>query len=258
MWNQSSTCSASDLLLDGSQTGIPIGKNCDRRGFGDSALAHGKIDRAHRLGTSVANEGKTGGMPIAIQRLPCNHFEVSFRPLVSISDVPTIQPHDQFFTLPVRRTGSERFCRLLQPSAHLHRPVAHRAGSGLCGQRQKLAQEISDLSKRQQRSHLGREIPQLGRDRTLVCEQCGEAVRVPSRARASSYSLDAGHMPLNLRCYNFLLQACKQRFAFGYRQSHTVAGESSSDRSIMPTSRSTTLPGTTSTTSLIVHFIPRD
>src|ERR1700722_17693151 len=63
-------------------------------------------------------------------------------------------------------------------------------GSGLCGQRQKLAQEISDLSKRQQRSHLGREIPQLGRDRTLVCEQCGEAVRVPSRARASSYSPD--------------------------------------------------------------------
>src|SRR5580704_7509587 len=82
------------LLLDGSQTDIPIGKNCDRRGFGDSALAHGKIDRAHRLGTSIAHEGKTRGMPIAIQRLPCNRFEVSFRPLVSISDVPTIQPHD--------------------------------------------------------------------------------------------------------------------------------------------------------------------
>src|ERR1700722_9533318 len=65
-----------NLLLDGSQTGIPIGKNCDRRGFGDSALAHGKIDRTRRLGTSIAHEGKTGGMPIAIQRLPCNPLEV--------------------------------------------------------------------------------------------------------------------------------------------------------------------------------------
>jgi hypothetical protein len=105
-----------NLLLDGSQTGIPIGKNCDRRGFGDSALAHGKIDRSHRLGTSIAHEGKTGGMPIAIQRLPCNHFEVSFRPLVSISDVPTIQLHDQFFTLrcdePVASASAD-FCSRL-------------------------------------------------------------------------------------------------------------------------------------------------
>jgi len=43
-----------NLLLDGSQTGIPVGKNCDRSGFGDSALAHGKIDRARRLGTAIA------------------------------------------------------------------------------------------------------------------------------------------------------------------------------------------------------------
>jgi hypothetical protein len=137
MWNQSSTCSAfrRHLLLDGSQTDIPIGKNCDRRGFGDSALAHGKIDRAHRLGTSIAHEGKTRGMPIAIQRLPCNHFEVSFRPLVSISDVPTIQPHDQFFTRPVRRTGSQHFRRLLQSFPHLHRSVAHGPGCSTSRQR---------------------------------------------------------------------------------------------------------------------------
>jgi hypothetical protein len=42
---------------------IPIGKNRDRSGFADSALLHGKIDRAHRLGTSIAHEGKTGGIP---------------------------------------------------------------------------------------------------------------------------------------------------------------------------------------------------
>src|ERR1035437_9918699 len=31
---------------------------------------------------------------------------------------------------------------------------------------------------------------------------------------------DAGNMPLNLRGYDLLLQACKQSFAFSYRQSH--------------------------------------
>jgi hypothetical protein len=39
---------------------------------------------------------------------------------------------------------------------------------------------------------------------------------------------------------------------------HAETGQTSSVRSIEPTSRSTGLPGTTSTTSLIVHFIPRD
>ena len=97
------------LLLDGSQTDIPTGTNFDRRGFGDSALAHGKIDRAHPLGTSIAHEGKTRGIPIAIQRLPCNHFEVSFRPRVSISDVPAIQADYQLFRGLVRRGGSENF-----------------------------------------------------------------------------------------------------------------------------------------------------
>src|SRR3984957_7819856 len=65
------------LLLDGSQTDIPIGKNCDRRGFGDSALAHGKIDRAHRLGTSIAHEGKTGGIALALEDFARHDLEVS-------------------------------------------------------------------------------------------------------------------------------------------------------------------------------------
>jgi len=59
-----------NLLLDGSQTDIPIGKNCDRGGFGDSALPHGKIDRAHCLGTSITHEGKTGGIALAWRTLP--------------------------------------------------------------------------------------------------------------------------------------------------------------------------------------------
>src|ERR1700678_4381520 len=101
------------LLLDGSQPRFPIAKNCDRRGFGDSALAHSKIDRARRLGTSIAHAGKTGGMPFAIERLARHDFEVSFRPLVSISDVPAIQADYQLFRGLVRRRGSEHFRRLL-------------------------------------------------------------------------------------------------------------------------------------------------
>jgi len=93
------------LLLDGSQTDIPIGKNCDRGGFGDSALPHGKIDRAHCLGTSITHEGKTGGIALAAR----HDLEVSFRPRVSISDVPAIQADYQLFRGLVRRGGSEDF-----------------------------------------------------------------------------------------------------------------------------------------------------
>src|ERR1035441_10452946 len=95
-----------NLLLNGSQTGIPIAKNCDRRGFGDSALPHGKIDRAHRLRTSIAHAGKTGRMPLAIERFARHDLEVSFRPLVAISDVPAIQADYQLFRGLVRRRGS--------------------------------------------------------------------------------------------------------------------------------------------------------
>jgi hypothetical protein len=98
------------LLLDGSQTDIPIGENFDRRGFGDSALAHGKIDRAHRLGTSIAHEGKTGGIALALEDFARHDLEVSFRPRVSISDVPAIQADYQLFRGLVRRGGSENFC----------------------------------------------------------------------------------------------------------------------------------------------------
>ena len=57
-------------------------------------------------------------------------------------------------------------------------------------------------------------------------------------------------MPLNLLGYNLRLETCKQRFTLGYREDTT-----SPVRSIEPASYSTGLPGTTSTTSLIVHFI---
>ncbi|MHB1781691.1 MAG: hypothetical protein ACYCPO_16970 [Acidobacteriaceae bacterium] len=110
-------------------------------------------------------------MPITIQRLAGNDLEVSFRSSVSIFYISTIEADDQFFAGLVRRRSSEGFRRLLKPPAHLHRPVAHGAGSCLRRQRQKFAEEISGLSKRHQSRHLGREIPQLGRDRTFVREQ---------------------------------------------------------------------------------------
>jgi hypothetical protein len=142
------------LLVNGSQTGVPIRKNSDRSGFGDSALPHGKTDRAHRLGTSIANESKTGGIPLAIERFARHDLEVAFRSLVSISDVSTMQTDYQFSSGLVRRRSSEYFRRFLEPSAHLHRAVADRVGCCPGRQGQKLAEEISHLSKRQQRSHL--------------------------------------------------------------------------------------------------------
>src|SRR5450759_3890235 len=102
------------LLVNGSQTGIPIRKNSDRSGFGDSALPQGKTDRAHRLGTSIANESKTGGIPLAIERFARHDLEVAFRSLVSISDVSTIQTDYQFSSGLVRRRSSEYFRRFLE------------------------------------------------------------------------------------------------------------------------------------------------
>ena len=124
-----------NLLVNGPQTDIAIGKNCDRSGFVDSALPQRKTDRAHRLGTSVVHESKVCGMPVAIQRLAGDDLKVSFRSLVSISDLPTIEADYQFFAGPVRRSSSEDFRRLQKPPAHLHRPVAHGADSCLCRQR---------------------------------------------------------------------------------------------------------------------------
>src|ERR1017187_10854948 len=109
-------------------------------------------------------------MAIAIQRFACDDLEVSLRSLVSISDVSTIEADYQFFAALVRCSSSEGFRRFLKPPAHLHRPIADGAGSCLCRQRQKLAEEIGGLSKRQQSSHLGSAIPQLGRDGALVRE----------------------------------------------------------------------------------------
>ena len=137
-----------NLLVNGPQSGIAIGKNCDQSGFVDSAMPERKTDRAHRIGTSVAHEGKACSMPITIQRLAGNDLKVSFRSSVSIFYISTIEADDQFFAGLVRRRSSEGFRRLLKPPAHLHRPVADGAGSCLRRQRQKFAEEISSLSKR--------------------------------------------------------------------------------------------------------------
>src|SRR5665213_437823 len=83
---------------------------------------------ALRIRTSVAHEGKACSLPIAIQRLAGNDLEVSFRSLVSISYVSTIESDYQFFAGLARRSSSEGFRRLLKPPAHLHRPVADGAG----------------------------------------------------------------------------------------------------------------------------------
>jgi hypothetical protein len=161
-----------NLLMNSPQTGIAICKNCDRSGFVDSAMPERKTYRVHGLRTSATHKRKACSLSIAIQRFAGNDLEVSFRPSVSISDVSTVEADHQFFAGLVRRRSSEGFRRSLKPSTYLHRPIADGAGSCLCRQRQKLAEEISGLSKRQQSSHLGREIPQLGRDGALVREQC--------------------------------------------------------------------------------------
>jgi hypothetical protein len=137
-----------DLLVDRPQTGIAIGENCDRSGLVDSASPQGKTDSAPRLGTSIAHKSKASGMPVTIQRLAGNDLKVPFRSLVSIPDIPTIEADYQLLAGPAGRSSSEEFRRLLKPPAHLHRSVAHGAGGCLCGQREKLAEEVSDLSKR--------------------------------------------------------------------------------------------------------------
>jgi len=124
-----------NLLVNGPQSSIAIGKDCDRSGFVDSALPQCKTNRAHRLGTSVAHESKACGLPIAIQRLAGNDLEVSFRSSVSIPYVSAIEADYQFFAGLVRHSSSEDFRQLLKPPAHLHRPAAHGAGSRLRRQR---------------------------------------------------------------------------------------------------------------------------
>jgi len=120
-----------NLLMNSPQTGIAIGKNCDRSGFVDSAMPERKTYRAHDLRTSATHKDKACSLPIAIQRFAGNDLEVLFRPSVSISDVSTIEADHQFFAGLVRRSSSEDFRRSLKPSTHLHRPVADGAGSCL-------------------------------------------------------------------------------------------------------------------------------
>lgn len=116
-----------NLLMNSPQTGIAIGKNCDRSGFVDSAMPERKTDRAHGLRTSVAHKGKACSLPIAIQRLAGNDLEVSFRPSVSVFYISTIEADNQFFAGLVRRRSSEGFRRSLKPSTcvspKFYRPV---------------------------------------------------------------------------------------------------------------------------------------
>ena len=112
------------------------------------ASPQGKTDGAHRLGTSVAYKGKACGISVPIQRLAGNDLKVPFRSLVPIPDVPTIEADYQLLAGAARRGSSQEFCRLLKPPAYLHRSVTDGAGGCLGGQREKLAEEVSDLSKR--------------------------------------------------------------------------------------------------------------
>ncbi len=119
----------SNLLMNSPQTGIAIGKDCDRSGFVDSAMPERKTDRAHRLGASVAHKGKACSMSIMIQRLASNDLEVSFRSSVSISYVSTIEADYQFFAGPARRSSSEE----LPPISEAVCPPSS-SGCGRCWQ----------------------------------------------------------------------------------------------------------------------------
>ncbi|WP_433966455.1 hypothetical protein [Tunturiibacter gelidiferens] len=131
-----------NLMVNGPQTGIAIGQNCDRSGFIDSALPQRKTDRAHRLGTSVAHESKACGMPIAIQRLASKDFKVSepCKELVVGFDGGYVRNRHQ---RPERSAEvlAAATSKVLKPPTHIHRPVEHGAGSCLCRQRKKLAHE---------------------------------------------------------------------------------------------------------------------
>jgi hypothetical protein len=75
------------------------------------------------------------------------------------------------------------------------------------------------------------------------------------RLSALQTRLDAGAMPMNLRCHHTSLQALQNELSFGNRQSN-----GSRRYQFLPfivaTSSSMGLPGTTSVTSLRVHFMP--
>ena len=89
------------------QKHIPIKEA--RRASRGIAMLQRKPDRTHGIRTSVAYEGKACGMAIAIQCLAGNDLEVSFRSLVSISDLSSIEADYQFFAGLVRRGRSEGF-----------------------------------------------------------------------------------------------------------------------------------------------------
>jgi hypothetical protein len=118
-----------NLLMNSPQTGIAVGKNCDRSGFVNSAMPERKTDCAHGLRTSVTHEGKAGSLPIAIQRFAGNDLKVSFRSSVSIFEVSTVEADHQFFAGLVRSSSSEDFRRFLKSSAHPHRPITDGTGS---------------------------------------------------------------------------------------------------------------------------------
>jgi hypothetical protein len=77
-----------NLLMNRPQTGIAIGKNCDRSGFVDSAMPESKTNRAHGLRTSATHKGKACSLPIAIQRFAGNNLEVA---LVQIARASGLQ-----------------------------------------------------------------------------------------------------------------------------------------------------------------------
>ncbi len=86
---------------------------------------------------------------IAIQGLAGNDPEVSFRPLVSIPDIATIEADHQF--LAGLDGAPLKDLRLSpKPPSHVHRSVSNHAGGCFRRQRKKFAEKIGGFAKRQQ------------------------------------------------------------------------------------------------------------
>jgi hypothetical protein len=56
---QNMVCMWRNLLLNGPQTGIAVGKNCNRSGFVGSEMLQRKADRAHGLRTELVPQIQT-------------------------------------------------------------------------------------------------------------------------------------------------------------------------------------------------------
>jgi hypothetical protein len=75
--------------------------------------AERKMSRTDHFATPIVHESKARCIAVVIERLASNDLKVALRPLVSGSDVPTIQTDNHFFTWFTLRSHRKGIRRLL-------------------------------------------------------------------------------------------------------------------------------------------------